>query len=182
MQPTNRIPLPPFAPNAQIHANGRRFLVGLRPRLSGSAVRSSSTAHILVYSLLTSFSVLIVSFVLQWMVYRDWLRQTGPLHVIGTTIAAMVTFVFVYKWQSTTRERYEEALRRFQTIAEMNDRIRNALQAIECISFVNNNDATDAVRESMQNIDVALRGILAETRPISSPAEKTSSRAAGRPA
>jgi hypothetical protein len=97
--------------------------VRLRPRLPRSAVRASSTAHILVYSLLTSFSVLIVSSVLQWMVYRDRLRETDPLRVIGTTIAAMVSFVFVYKWQSATRERYQSALRRFQSIAEMNDRI-----------------------------------------------------------
>ncbi len=123
----------------------------------------TSNGRILVYSLLISFSVLLVSFVLQWLVYDDWLHQTGPVHIVGTTIAAIATFILVFQWQASLRERQLETLRRFQKIAEMNDQIRNALQAIECITYVSDQNATNGIREAVGAIDSALRGVLAES-------------------
>ncbi len=55
-------------------------------------------------------------------------------------------------------------LRRFKTIAEMNDRIRNALQVIACTAFASNPDATEHVRQAVKTIDGALQGLVADER------------------
>jgi len=114
----------------------------------------------MAYSLLISFSVLVVGFILQWLVYADWLHQSGPVRVVGMTIAAILTLIFVFHWQAGLRERQLETLRRFRVIAEMNDRIRNALQAIECLTFVSGHDATEGIRQAVGAIDDALRDVL----------------------
>jgi hypothetical protein len=113
------------------------------------------------YSLLISFSVLVVGLILQRLVYADWLHQSGPVHLVGMTIAAILTFIFVFHWQAGLRERQFETLRRFRVIAEMNDRIRNALQAIECLAYVSDHDATEGIREAVGAIDNALQDVLA---------------------
>jgi len=120
-----------------------------------------TNARIVAFSLLISFSVLAVGFILQWLVYADWLHQSGPMHVVGMTIAAILTFIFVFHWQAGLRERQFETLRRFRVIAEMNDRIRNALQAIECLTYVSDHDVTEGIRQAVGAIDDALRGVLA---------------------
>ena len=63
--------------------------------------------------------MLACTLVLQWFVYDDWLHQTGPVRLVGSTVAATLTFVFIFRWQSAIREREAEMLRRFETIAEM---------------------------------------------------------------
>ena len=45
----------------------------------------------------------------------------------------------------------------------MNDRIRNALQAIECLTYVAQPEATDSVRQSVNVIDSVLREVLADS-------------------
>ncbi|MGC2695118.1 MAG: hypothetical protein WA738_04940, partial [Candidatus Angelobacter sp.] len=44
----------------------------------------------------------------------------------------------------------------------MNDRIRNALQAIECLNYVAQPEATESVRQSVNVIDSVLREMLSE--------------------
>ena len=135
---------------------------------------TNSTVRIVVYSVLASCSVLIVALVLQWLVYADWLHETGPVRVVGTTIAAIVTFAFVLHWQVGLRRRHAEALRRLQVIAEMNDQIRNALQAIACVTYATDPNATQAVRNAVEIIDAALRGVVAESKsPASTGSPKT---------
>ncbi|HEY6972196.1 MAG TPA: hypothetical protein VJA94_23495 [Candidatus Angelobacter sp.] len=122
----------------------------------------NSSIRIFVVAFLLSFFVFGVSLLVQWLVYDDWLRETGPLRIIGTSIAAVVTFGFVVHWQNNVRRRQQEMLRRFEMIAEMNDRIRNALQAIECVTYLSQPEATESVRQSVAAIDVALRGVVAD--------------------
>jgi hypothetical protein len=55
-----------------------------------------SNSRIAALSIGASCGVLIVSLVVQWVVYDDWLHQTGPLHLIGTSIAAGLTFIYVF--------------------------------------------------------------------------------------
>ncbi len=128
-------------------------------------IRLSSNRKFLVYSLLASSFVLIVSLVLQWVVYDDWMHQTGPLRIIGTGIAALITFVFVLAWQRGVERREREIIQRMEMILEMNDKIRNALQAIECLTYLAQPEATTAVRESVNNIDAVLRQVLASESP-----------------
>ncbi|MGH9644065.1 MAG: hypothetical protein ACRD3Q_16785 [Terriglobales bacterium] len=122
-----------------------------------------SKSRTLVYSILASFSVLMVSFALQWLVYDDWLHQTGPVHVIGSAVAATITFIFVRRWFRGARERALEARRRFEIIAQANDRIRNQLQAIECLTYASDDGLADSVREAIDGIDLALRGMIEDS-------------------
>lgn len=114
----------------------------------------------LIYSIAVSFSVLVVSVALQWLVYDDWLHQTGPVHMVGSTVAAVITFVFVFRWFRSARERALDAQKRFAIIAKANDRIRNRLQAIECLTYASDHELAGGVREAIDDIDAALRGIV----------------------
>jgi hypothetical protein len=128
--------------------------------------QTSATGRIFVYSVVASFSVLAVALVMQWLIYRDWMHEAGPLRIVGTSIAALVTFAFVLNWQLGLRQRQLETLLRFRRIAEMNDRIRNALQAIECLVFVSDRQAIEGIREAVNRIEAELTGVVEETRPL----------------
>lgn len=133
-----------------------------KPRISS---RIPSTTRILLFSFLISFSVLLSGLALQWWVYDDWLHQTGPIRIVGTALASIVAFLFVFRWQSSVRERQMDTVRRFQTIGRMNDRIRNELQAIEFATFVSKPDAMEPVRNAVDVIDGVLREALEKTPP-----------------
>ena len=123
--------------------------------------------RIFLISLFASFLVLVVSLVIQWLVYDDWLRHTGPLRIVGTAIAAMITLAFMLRWQYSIREQQRNMIRRFELISHMNDRIRNALQAIECVTYVAQPEATAVVRQEVNAIDKVLRDVLSEAGVVS---------------
>jgi hypothetical protein len=120
---------------------------------------------LVLYAFMASSFVLFVSLIIQLLVYDDWLRRTGPLHLVGTSIAVLVTFIFAVRWQHSVNQREQELVRRFEMILQMNDRIRNALQAIECVTYLSDPQATDSVRQSVNNIDTVLREVLEDTNP-----------------
>ncbi|HWC20092.1 MAG TPA: hypothetical protein VG498_23965, partial [Terriglobales bacterium] len=64
-----------------------------------------SKLKIAVLSVAASCGVLVVSLILQWLVYDDWLRQTGPLHLVGTSIAAALLCCDGYWSCATGNER-----------------------------------------------------------------------------
>jgi hypothetical protein len=128
-----------------------------------SANPVASKGRIVVFSMLAAIPVLTASLLVQWLVYDDWLHQTGPLRIVGTSIATGVTFLFALRWQTSIRERQLEMVRRMEMILQMNDRIRNALQAIECLTYVAQPEATESVRQSVNVIDSVLREVLAES-------------------
>lgn len=80
-------------------------------------------------------------------------------------MAAALTFIFVYRWQCALRDREAEMLRRFETIARMNDVVRNALQIIECTTYATDPGTTQHVREAVAVIDTALEGVVAVSSP-----------------
>jgi hypothetical protein len=123
--------------------------------------------RIFLISLFASFLVLVVSLVIQWLVYDDWLRHTGPLRIVGTVIAAIITLAFMLRWQYSIREQQRNMIRRFELISHMNDRIRNALQAIECVTYVAQPDATAVVKQEVNAIDKVLRDVLSEAGVVS---------------
>jgi hypothetical protein len=127
--------------------------------------KSRITSHwqILLISLGASFFVLGVALLIQWLIYDDWLRRTGPLRVVGTSIAAVLTLIFMLRWQYSVRRQQQEMVHRFELISCMNDRIRNALQAIECVTYISDPEATEAVRREVNAIDEVLREVLLET-------------------
>jgi hypothetical protein len=122
-----------------------------------------SRLRIVSISVVASFLVLGVSLVIQWFVYDDWLHRTGSLRIVGTSIAAVLTLLFMLRWQYSIREQQTAMIRRFELISHMNDRIRNALQAIECVTYVSQPEATEAVRKEVNAIDGVLLEVLSET-------------------
>jgi hypothetical protein len=128
----------------------------------------ASKGKIVLFSVLAAIPVLAASLLMQWLVYDDWLHQTG-LRIVGTCIATAVTFVFALRWQMAIRERQLEMVRRMEMILQMNDRIRNALQAIECLTYVAQPEATESVRQSVNVIDSVLREVLAESGHLHEP-------------
>ncbi len=120
----------------------------------------SSNLRIVLSSFIASFSVLASSLLIQWFVYYDWLHQSGPVRIIGTSLATVLTFTFVFRWQIAVRERRLRILNRFATIARMNDVVRNALQTIECVTYLSRPESTEPVREAIDVIDGVLREVL----------------------
>jgi hypothetical protein len=122
-----------------------------------------SRTKIVLVSAGAAVAVLAASLLTQWLIYDDWLHRTGPLRVVGTCIATGLTFLFALRWQLAIRERQLEMVRRMEMILSMNDRIRNALQAIECLTYVAQPEATESVRQSVNVIDSVLREVLADS-------------------
>ena len=127
-----------------------------------------SDIAIWLVSSLAGFFVFALAILLQWLIYDDWLHDRGPLRLVGSFLAGLLMFSSAWRWQTIARQRKLEMLRRFETIKWMTDRIRNALQAIECITYVASPDATEPVRNSVDVIEGVLREVLAEHRPSSS--------------
>lgn len=125
----------------------------------------SSETSVWLLSFLAGFIAFTGAILLQWLIYDDWLHRSGPLRLVGSFVACALTFVFVYRWQMIVRKRKLEMLRRFERIRWMNDRIRNSLQAIECLVYATNPQVTDSVRAAVDAIEVVLREVLVEAQP-----------------
>ena len=128
----------------------------------------ASDATIWFISLLAGLSVLAVAIYIQWLIYDDWLHRSGSVRVVGSILAGALTFTSVLRWQLGVRQRKLEMLRRFETIKWMTDRIRNSLQAIECITYAASPEATEPVREAVGVIEGVLSEVLAEHLPAAS--------------
>lgn len=124
-----------------------------------------SRTVILLVSIGCGAAVLVGGLVIQWLVYNDWLHRQGPLRVAGSLLGAVLTSILAFRLQSDIRERRLEMLHRFETIAAMNDRIRNALQVIECATYATNPLATAPVREAVDRIEAVLEEALIAARP-----------------
>ena len=97
-----------------------------------------SVAMICFSSIVAGLAIFLLAVALQWFIYDDWMHRNGPLRLVGSALAFALTFGFVYQWQLGQREKKIENLRRFERIKWMNDRIRNSLQAIECVVYATN--------------------------------------------
>jgi hypothetical protein len=121
-----------------------------------------SVARICFASIASGVVIFLVAIALQWFVYDDWLHRNGPLRLIGSALASALTFGFAYQWQLGQREKKIENLRRFERIKWMNDRIRNSLQAIECVVYANHRHVTDPVRDAVDTIEGVLHEVFVE--------------------
>ncbi len=124
----------------------------------------SSDLSILSLSFVSGFSVFAAGILLQWLVYDDWLHRAG-FRLVGSALAGVLMFIFAFRWQSAIRERKIEMLHRFETIAQMNDRIRNALQIIECATYATNPQATTPVKNAVDRIESVLEEVLVSAHP-----------------
>jgi len=124
-----------------------------------------SDPAIWLFSVLAGLSVFALAIFIQWLIYNDWLHDHGPVRVVGSTLAAALTIAGVWRWQLVVRQRKLEMLRRFETIKWMTDRIRNSLQAIECVTYAASREATEPVRIAVDVIEGVLDEVLAEHHP-----------------
>ena len=122
-----------------------------------------SFATLSFFAIVCGLAVFFIAICLQWLIYDDWLHKSGPLRLVGSAIAFVLTFVFAFRWQLAARNRKIETLRRFETIRWMNDQIRNSLQAIECLVYASNPHVTDPVKDAVDAIENVLQEVLFET-------------------
>jgi hypothetical protein len=134
-------------------------------RPTPSARQIPSHTSILLLSFVSGVGVFAIAILLQWLIYDDWLRDPGPVRVVGSMLSLVLTALFVYRWQETKRREKIAILKRLETIKWMNDRIRNSLQAIECVVFANHQHVTDPVRDAVDAIENVLEEMLSESQP-----------------
>lgn len=128
----------------------------------------ASKPTIWLISLIAGGVVSATTLLLQWLIYDDWMHWGGPLRIVGSTLAGVLTIALSSHWQSVRRRQRIEMLRRFETIAWMNDRIRNALQTIQFVDYAANSQATDSVRNAVRIIDGVLLEVLSKTEVTNS--------------
>jgi hypothetical protein len=136
-------------------------------RRSSAPLSRQITSRIVIWLSSSAAAVAVYSFAitLQWLIYNDWLHRNGPLRTVGSALSGILTFLALLRWQSAVRKRKLEMLRRFETVKWMNDRIRNSLQAIECVTYAADPMATDSVRRAVDAIEDVLQGVLVEAQP-----------------
>lgn len=101
----------------------------------------------------------------QWLIYDDWLHEAGPLEIAGSVLAGLLMFLLVFRTLHASRQRKKEMIERLEEIRWMNDRIRNSLQTIECITYAAAPQATDDVRNAVDVIEGILNGFLVDRQP-----------------
>ncbi|HEY2466381.1 MAG TPA: hypothetical protein VGI45_00900 [Terracidiphilus sp.] len=126
-----------------------------------------STISVWVFAVVCGMGVFFAALSLQWLIYDDWMHRGGPLRLVGSGIAFLLTFAFAYRWQLAARRRKLETLRRFETIRWMNDRIRNSLQAIACLVYATHPHVTDPVKDAVDTIENVLDEVLSKAHPES---------------
>jgi hypothetical protein len=122
-----------------------------------------SRTSIVLLSILSGLGTFSIAILLQWLIYDDWLHANGPLRLVGSVLTFVLTSIFVFRWQEAKRQEKIAVLKRLETIRWMNDRIRNSLQAIECVVFANHQHVTDPVRDAVDLIENVLEEMLSET-------------------
>ena len=130
----------------------------------------ASDIRIWLISVFSAVAVFATAICMQWLIYDDWLHDKGPVRIVGSLLAGGLTFAVAVRWQFAIRWRKVEMLRRFESIKWMNDRIRNSLQAIECVTYAADPQATESVRSAVDAIEKVLHEVLAESRVEPSPA------------
>jgi hypothetical protein len=120
-----------------------------------------SGGRILLISLVWGVGVMVFCLLLQWLVYDDLLHYVG-LRLIGGPISGILAFAYARHLLLTERRQRMEMMRRFAIIAEMNDRIRNALQVIECATYASNPSTTGPVRDAVDTIEDVLQKVLVD--------------------
>jgi hypothetical protein len=120
-----------------------------------------------IFALVCGLAVFFIAICLQWVIYDDWLHRSGPLRLVGSVLAFLLTIGFAYRWQLAARRRKIELLQQLEKIRWMNDQIRNSLQAIECLVYAANPHVTDPVKDAVDAIENVLQEVLSDAHPES---------------
>lgn len=120
----------------------------------------SSDASIWFYSVASGVLTLGAAIFLQWLVYDDWLHEAG-LRLTGSILAGICLGSMVFRSLWHAREKRRRMLELLESIRWTNDRIRNSLQAIECVTYAASPEITADVKNAVDAIEGILNDLLA---------------------
>jgi hypothetical protein len=123
-------------------------------------IADAPDASIWFYSVLSGVLTLGAAIFIQWLVYDDWLHQAG-LRLTGSVLAGLFLGSLVFRSLWHAREKRRRMLELLQSIRWTNDRIRNSLQAIECVTYAASPEITEDVKNAVDNIENILNDLLA---------------------
>ncbi len=104
-------------------------------------------------------AVFVATFVVQWFVYSRFLGD-HELHLVGVSVASLLTFIFVQRMMAYLRQRRLAIQRRFQIVAEMNHHIRNSLQTILYQSYTVDDQVATRLKDAVDRIEWVLEQVL----------------------
>ncbi|HEV2133711.1 MAG TPA: hypothetical protein VGR47_05560 [Terracidiphilus sp.] len=119
----------------------------------------SSDASIWFYSVTSGVLALGAAVFIQWLVYDDWLHEAG-LRLTGSILAGIFLGSLVFRTLWHSREKRRRMLELLQSIRWTNDRIRNSLQAIECVTYAASPEITADVKNAVDAIEGILNDLL----------------------
>jgi hypothetical protein len=128
-------------------------------------LRDSSDASIWVYSVIAGILALAAAVFIQWLVYDDWLHEPGPLRLAGCILAGFFLGALVFRSLWHVRQKRRQMLQLLHTIRRANDRIRNSLQSIECVTYAAAPETTEEVKNAVDAIECILKDLLLSPGP-----------------
>ena len=133
-------------------------------KMSNTSARVSalSRTKIWLWSIAAGIFATGFAIFLQWLIYDDWLHEAGPIEIAGSVLAGVLMFLLVFRTLHGARQKKREMIQRLEAIRWLNDRIRNSLQTIECVTFAAAPHATDDVRNAVDVIEGILNDFLVD--------------------
>jgi hypothetical protein len=136
---------------------------------SVSSIPSWSRRRIYLSSIASGALVMGAAMFIQWLIYDDWLHDSGPLRIVGSFLAGALTFAFSYRLQESSHHRQMEARRRSEAIRLAHDRVRNSLQAIECVTYAHDPLTAEPIKNAVDVIERTLEEALEATEELVPP-------------
>lgn len=141
---------------------------------TSARVSALSRTQIWLWSIAAGLFAAGFAIFLQWLIYDDWLHEAGPIEIAGSVLAGVLMFLLVFRTLHGARQKKREMIQRLEAIRWMNDRIRNSLQTIECVTFAAAPHATDDVRNAVDVIEGILNDFLVDRHPPSESRDRQS--------
>ena len=108
---------------------------------------------------IASCAVFACTFAIQWFIY-SYLLGHGEIHMVGVSVASVLTFIFIQRMMAASRQRRLATVRRFALVAEMNHHIRNSLQTILYQSYTLDDDVAARLKDAVDRIEWVLERVL----------------------
>jgi signal transduction histidine kinase len=104
-------------------------------------------------------AVFVATFGVQWLIY-GYLLGHEDIHLIGISVASILTFTFVQRMMAASRQRRLATQRRLALVVEMNHHIRNSLQTILYQSYTLDDDVATRLKDAVDRIQWVLERVL----------------------
>src|SRR5579862_169671 len=135
--------------------SNRGFPMSVQPTARELLADSSDTS-IWLLSVVSGALAVGGAILIQWLVYDDWLHDAGSLRLAGSVLAGLFLGALVFRSRWQAREKRRRMLEDLHAIRWTNDRIRNSLQAIECLTFAAAPQIAEDVKNSVDSIELIL--------------------------